>query len=112
MSAACPQNEPLALYLLQKRDELASKKDGCRKKLDATLAKAYRNICESKIPICSLRDAARVPGIGQWTLKLLKGFFPDATSQEEMDALDLHDAASTGNFDWKKRLQVSPFFFF
>ena len=98
--ATCPQNEPLALYILQKREELASKKDGYREKLDATLTKAYRNICESKNPICSLREASQVHGIGQWMLKLLKGFFSDA-SAEEPEGHDQQEASCTGKFNEK-----------
>lgn len=74
--ARCVENEALALYILEKREAFVAK-EGYKEKLDATLTKAYRNVCDCKHPICSLRDASQVHGIGQWMLKLLKGFFPD-----------------------------------
>ncbi|KAH7332026.1 hypothetical protein KP509_20G064400 [Ceratopteris richardii] len=79
----CVENEPLAMFILEKRQALIDK-EGYKERLDATLSKAFRNICECERPICSLSDANQIRGIGQWTLKLLKGFFPDSnhTSRE------------------------------
>ncbi|MCO5584676.1 hypothetical protein L7F22_038607 [Adiantum nelumboides] len=84
--ARCVENEPLAVYILEQRQALAAK-DGYKEKLDATLSKAYRNVCECDHPICSLRDASQIQGIGQWVLKLLKGFFPE-TIQRSQEATD------------------------
>ena len=102
---ACSQNEPLALYILQKREELVAKKEGYREKLDATLTKAYRNVCDSKNPICNLREASQVNGIGQWMLKLLKDFFSD----ESAEGAEVHDKKK-GKFE--KMTQMLPVLFF
>ncbi|KAI5074511.1 hypothetical protein GOP47_0010472 [Adiantum capillus-veneris] len=84
--ARCVENEPLAVYILEQRQALAAK-EGYSENLDATLSKAYRNVCECDHPICSLRDASQIQGIGQWVLKMLKGFFsePVHSSQETID---------------------------
>lgn len=80
-AVACLENEPLALFILEKREELFAA-DGFKESLDATISKAYRNVCECKQPICSLRDASKIKGIGNWMLKLLKGFFPEENSAD------------------------------
>ena len=104
LHVACSQNEPLALYILQKREELVAKKEGCREKLDATLTKAFRNVCDSKNPICSLREASQVNGIGQWMLKLLKDFFSDQSAE----GAEAHDQ-QRGKFE--EMTQIFPFLF-
>lgn len=73
-SVVCPENEGLAMFLFEKWDEMA-KKDTYTDRLDATLSKAYRNLCDHKEPIYDLKDASKIKGIGNWTLKLLKEYF-------------------------------------
>lgn len=52
----CPENEELANYLLQKRQELADKPKGVKENTDMTLSKAYNNICNAQHPIKTLKD--------------------------------------------------------
>lgn len=52
----CPENEELANYLLQKRQELADKPKGITENNDMTLSKAYNNICKAQHPIKTLKD--------------------------------------------------------
>ncbi|EFJ11322.1 hypothetical protein SELMODRAFT_447091 [Selaginella moellendorffii] len=78
---ACEQNEGLALYIYWKREELMQK-PSFSDNLDATFTTAYRNVCDHKAPICTLKEAAKVRGIGAWMLKQLKDFFADG----EIDA--------------------------
>lgn len=73
-SVVCPENEGPAMFLFEKWDEMA-KKDTYTDRLDATLSKAYRNLCDHKEPIYDLKDASKIKGIGNWTLKLLKEYF-------------------------------------
>lgn len=73
-SVVCPENEDLAMFFFEKWDEMA-KKDTYTDRLDATLSKAYRNLCDHKEPICDLKDASKIKGIGKWTLNLLKKYF-------------------------------------
>ncbi|XP_024517243.1 crossover junction endonuclease MUS81 isoform X2 [Selaginella moellendorffii] len=73
---ACEQNEGLALYIYWKREELMQK-PSFSDNLDATFTTAYRNVCDHKAPICTLKEAAKVRGIGAWMLKQLKDFFGD-----------------------------------
>ncbi|XP_024517250.1 crossover junction endonuclease MUS81 [Selaginella moellendorffii] len=83
---ACEQNEGLALYIYWKREELMQK-PSFSDNLDATFTTAYRNVCDHKAPICTLKEAAKVRGIGAWMLKQLKDFFADGlehASQEDV----------------------------
>ena len=52
----CLENSELAAYLLSKRQELADKPKGITENVDATLSKAYSNICNSKTHIQTLKD--------------------------------------------------------
>ena len=56
----CLENSELAAYLLSKRQELADKPKGITENVDATLSKAYSNICNSKTHIQTLKDLSQV----------------------------------------------------
>ena len=58
-NVVCPENEGLAMFLFEKWDEMA-KKDTYTDRLDATLSKAYRNLCDHKEPIRDLKDASKI----------------------------------------------------
>lgn len=58
--AVCPENEDVAAYLLNKRQELAQSPKGISENMDMTLSKAYSNICNCKTPIKTLRDLSLI----------------------------------------------------
>lgn len=58
--AVCPENEDVAAYLLNKRQELAQSPKGISENMDMTLSKAYSNICNCKTPIKTLRDLSQI----------------------------------------------------
>jgi len=58
-NVVCPENEGLAMFLFEKWDEMA-KKDTYTDRLDATLSKAYWNLCDHKEPIRDLKDASKI----------------------------------------------------
>ncbi|KAJ7533191.1 hypothetical protein O6H91_13G036900 [Diphasiastrum complanatum] len=72
----CEENETLASFIHEKYEAFLLKQP-YSENLDATLSKAYKNVCEWKDPIRSLQDASKIRGIGNWMLKLLKDFFVD-----------------------------------
>ncbi|KAG8363685.1 hypothetical protein BUALT_Bualt19G0048100 [Buddleja alternifolia] len=73
--AACPENEELAAYFLNKRKEVAQSAKGISDNMDMTFSKAYSNICNCKTPIKTLRDLSQIKGVGKWILKQMQGFF-------------------------------------
>ncbi|KAJ8900400.1 hypothetical protein K2173_025040 [Erythroxylum novogranatense] len=85
----CPENEPLVSYMLQKRKELAEKPKGISEKLDATLSKAYNNVCCAKAPIRNLKELSQIKGVGKWILKQMQGYFDiGCESSEPEDSLN------------------------
>jgi crossover junction endonuclease MUS81 len=56
----CPANEGVALYLFNKRQEMAARSDGFSENLDATLSKAYGSVCGAKTPIKTLKDLSQI----------------------------------------------------
>ncbi|KAJ4980125.1 hypothetical protein NE237_010905 [Protea cynaroides] len=70
----CPENEELALYTLKKRQEMVDGR-GISENIDRTLYKAYTNICNSKVPIKTLKEYSQIKGVGNWILRLMQGFF-------------------------------------
>ncbi|XP_058087766.1 crossover junction endonuclease MUS81 isoform X2 [Magnolia sinica] len=70
----CPGNEDLASYIWKKRQEMADA-NAISEKIDSTLGKAYRNVCASKDPIKTPQDFSKIKGVGNWTLRLMQGFF-------------------------------------
>jgi len=57
-SVLCPANVALAAFLLEKREEWFAKhySDG----LDATFIGAHKGVCESTVPLHSLRAVSKV----------------------------------------------------
>ncbi|XP_060217477.1 crossover junction endonuclease MUS81 isoform X1 [Lycium barbarum] len=71
----CPENEELALYLWNKKEEMAQSPKGISDNILKTLHKAYTNLCKSKTPIKTLKEFNEIKGVGKWLLRLVKGFF-------------------------------------
>ncbi|OMO75886.1 hypothetical protein COLO4_25841 [Corchorus olitorius] len=83
----CPENEELANYLLQKRQELAEKPKGIKENTDMTLSKAYTNICKAPHPIKTLKDLNAVKGVGKWILVLMRGYFESGSGSSEPEEI-------------------------
>ncbi|WOL11990.1 crossover junction endonuclease MUS81 isoform X1 [Canna indica] len=75
----CNENEEVALYLFKKRQEMAEP-HGISENLDSTLLIAYRNICNSKTPIKTLKDLSQTKGVGKWILRIMQGFFQESVT--------------------------------
>lgn len=56
----CPENQDLAAYVLQKKQEHAEKPKGLSENLERTFVKAYRNVCDAKDPINTLKDLSQI----------------------------------------------------
>ncbi|KAH9709914.1 Crossover junction endonuclease MUS81 [Citrus sinensis] len=82
-----PENEELAMYMLQKRQEMAETPKGLSENIDMTLSKAYNNICDAKNPIKTLKDLSQVKGVGKWILKLMQEFFETDSGGSEPEDL-------------------------
>ncbi|XP_022743044.1 crossover junction endonuclease MUS81 isoform X2 [Durio zibethinus] len=93
----CPENEELANYLLQKRQELADKPKGIKENTDMTLSKAYNNICKAQHPIKTLKDLNDVKGIGKWILVLMRGYFDSGSELSEPEDITRKGKKSKGN---------------
>ncbi|KAK4424864.1 Crossover junction endonuclease MUS81 [Sesamum alatum] len=85
--AVCPENEEVAAYLLNKRQELAQSAKGLSENMDMTLSKAYSNVCNCKTPIKTLKDLSQIKGVGKWILKQMQGFFETDSGTSENDEL-------------------------
>ncbi|KAL8028622.1 hypothetical protein ABFX02_14G173300 [Erythranthe guttata] len=84
--AVCPENEEVAAYLFNKRQELAQSAKGISENMDLTLSKAHSNICNCKTPIRNLKDLSQIKGVGKWILKQMQGYFDtDSGSSGEED---------------------------
>ncbi|KDP40494.1 hypothetical protein JCGZ_24493 [Jatropha curcas] len=83
----CPENEELASYMLQKRQELAQKPKGISENIDMTLSKAYNSVCTSKTPIKTLKELSQIKGVGKWILKLMQEFFNSGSGISEPEDL-------------------------
>ncbi|KAI9169325.1 hypothetical protein LWI28_010726 [Acer negundo] len=92
----CAENEELAMYLLQKRQEMAEKPKGLSENIDMTLSKAYNNICDSKQPIKTLKDLSQIKGVGKWILKLMQEFFRAGSGNSEPEDLTEKGKKSKG----------------
>ncbi|KAG6488744.1 hypothetical protein ZIOFF_049993 [Zingiber officinale] len=77
----CSENEELTLYLRRKRQEKADS-GSISDNLDSTLSVAYRNICNAKTPIRTLKDLSSIKGVGKWILRLMQGFFQESAADE------------------------------
>ncbi|KAK4406320.1 Crossover junction endonuclease MUS81 [Sesamum angolense] len=101
--AVCPENEEVAAYLLNKRQELAQSAKGISENMDMTLSKAYSNVCNCKTPIKTLRDLSQIKGVGKWILKQMKGFFKTDSGSSENDELPKKGKfCNTGDRKWNE----------
>ncbi|XP_057773896.1 crossover junction endonuclease MUS81 isoform X2 [Salvia miltiorrhiza] len=85
--AACPENEEVAAYLMNKRHELAQSSKGISDNMDMTLSKAHSNICNYQNPIRNLKDLAQIKGVGKWILKQMQEFFQMDCGPSEIENL-------------------------
>ncbi|KAJ4872409.1 Crossover junction endonuclease MUS81 [Raphanus sativus] len=76
----CRENQCLVDYLLQKKREQVDKPEGLSVNMERTFVKAYRNVCDSKDPISTLKDLFHIKGFGKWMLTLMKGYFDNGTA--------------------------------
>ncbi|XP_052482129.1 crossover junction endonuclease MUS81 isoform X2 [Gossypium raimondii] len=93
----CPENEELANYLLQKRQELADKPKGIKENTDVTLSKAYNNICNAQHPIKTLKDLNDIKGVGKWILVLMRGYFDSGSGSSESEEITRKGKNTKGN---------------
>ncbi|KAK8620868.1 hypothetical protein V6N13_067329 [Hibiscus sabdariffa] len=93
----CPENEELATYLLQKRQELADKPKGIKENTDMTLSKAYTNICNAQHPIKTLKDLSGIKGVGKWILVLMRGYFDSGSESSEPEDITRKGKKTKGN---------------
>ncbi|KZV47285.1 hypothetical protein F511_07708 [Dorcoceras hygrometricum] len=82
---ACSENEELAAYMLNKREEMVQGAKGISDNVDSTLYKAYSNVCNCEHPIKTLRDLSQIKGVGKWILKQMKEFFETDSAPPEDD---------------------------
>ncbi|EFH44959.1 hypothetical protein ARALYDRAFT_916322 [Arabidopsis lyrata subsp. lyrata] len=71
----CSQNQGLADYVLQKKQEHEDKPKGLSENLERTFVKAYRNVCDAKDSIDTLKDLSKIKGFGKWMVKLMQEYF-------------------------------------
>ncbi|XP_052880310.1 crossover junction endonuclease MUS81 isoform X4 [Gossypium arboreum] len=93
----CPENEELANYLLQKRQELADKPKGIKENTDLTLSKAYNNICNAQHPIKTLKDLNDIKGVGKWIIVLMRGYFDSGSGSSEPEEITRKGKKTKGN---------------
>ncbi|KAE8686654.1 Crossover junction endonuclease MUS81 [Hibiscus syriacus] len=93
----CPENEELANYLLQKRQELADKPKGIKENTDMTLSKAFNNICNAQHPIKTLKDLSDIKGVGKWIMVLLRGYFDGGSGNSEPEDITRKGKKTKGN---------------
>ncbi|XVE99858.1 hypothetical protein REPUB_Repub03eG0237700 [Reevesia pubescens] len=97
MRVRCPENEELANYLLQKRQELAGKPKGIKENSDMILSKAYTNICNAEHPIKTLKDLNEIKGVGKWILVLMRGYFDTGSGSSEPEDITRKGKKTKGN---------------
>ncbi|VVB17293.1 unnamed protein product [Arabis nemorensis] len=83
----CGENQGLADYVLQKKREYADKPKGLSENLERTFLKGYRNVCDAKDPINTLKDLSLIKGFGKWMMKLVKGYFDNGDASPEQEDL-------------------------
>lgn len=93
---ACPENEEVAAYLMNKRHELAQSSKGISDNMDMTLSKAYSNICNYQNPIRNLKDLSQIKGVGKWILKQMQGFYQTDSGPSENDELTTNGDKNKG----------------
>ncbi|XP_023634629.1 crossover junction endonuclease MUS81 isoform X1 [Capsella rubella] len=93
----CPENRGLAAYVLQKKQEHADKPKGLSENLERTFVKAYRNVCDAKDPINTLKQLSQIKGFGKWMIKLMKGYFDTGADSSEQEDLPNNRAGIKAN---------------
>ncbi|OIT34672.1 PREDICTED: crossover junction endonuclease MUS81 isoform X1 [Nicotiana attenuata] len=91
----CPENEELAAYMWNKKQEMAQNPKGISDNILKTLHKAYTNLCNSKTPIKTLKEFSEIKGVGKWILRQMKGFF-EADDRGASSSEDSHDSSEKG----------------
>ncbi|CAA7048797.1 unnamed protein product [Microthlaspi erraticum] len=89
----CSENRGLADYVLQKKREHANTPKGLSENQGRTFLKAYRNVCDAKDPINTLKDLSQIKGFGKWMLKLMKGYFDTGAGSSEQEDLPANSTA-------------------
>lgn len=56
----CSENEELAVYMWNKKQEMAQSPNGISENISMTLQKAYTNLCKSKTPIKTLKEFSEI----------------------------------------------------
>ncbi|KAM7472572.1 hypothetical protein LguiA_010755 [Lonicera macranthoides] len=83
----CNDNKELANFIWDKRQEMAQRSKGISENIDMTLYKAYSNVCNCKNPITTIKEFAKIKGVGKWILRLMQGFFGTDSSASENEEL-------------------------
>ncbi|XP_010273300.1 PREDICTED: crossover junction endonuclease MUS81 isoform X2 [Nelumbo nucifera] len=91
----CPENEALASYMWNKRQEMTEAK-GLSEHIDMTLYKAYCSVCSSKAPIKTLKEFSQIKGVGKWILRLMKGFFESDVVVSDVGTSEPEDLTQDG----------------
>ncbi|CAH1446394.1 unnamed protein product [Lactuca virosa] len=76
----CPENAELVEFMLKKQKEMVDLSENNVK----TISKACLKVSSSKTPIKTLKDFSNVKGVGNWILRIMKGFFVDEAENEEI----------------------------
>ncbi|XP_042513028.1 crossover junction endonuclease MUS81 isoform X2 [Macadamia integrifolia] len=91
-----PENEELALYVREKRQEMDNAK-GISEHIDRTFYKVFSNVCNSKAPIKTLKEFSQIKGVGKWILRLMQGFFQtDSRTSEPEPEPEPEDVTQKG----------------
>ncbi|KAL1308940.1 hypothetical protein HN51_051577 [Arachis hypogaea] len=83
----CAENQELASYMANKWKEMAEQPKGISDNIEMALSKAHFNVCNSKIPIRTIKDFSQVKGVGKMILKLMQGFFGTGAGGSESEDL-------------------------
>ncbi|CAN8229882.1 unnamed protein product [Cochlearia groenlandica] len=83
----CSENQGLADYVLKKKREHEDKPKGLSENLERTFIKGYRNVCDAKEPINTLKDLSKIKGFGKWMIKLMQGYFDTGAGGSEQEDL-------------------------
>ncbi|TVU36881.1 hypothetical protein EJB05_18834 [Eragrostis curvula] len=79
LTVQCPENEALSRFFLEKWREMMDQPGGLSENPYLTFAKANRNLCASKEPIRTLQDFKKIKGVGEWLIRIMKGFFEQSS---------------------------------
>lgn len=74
-----PENEEVAVKLLEKHRSMAEQPGGLSEKQGVELSAAYRGVCAAKQPIRTPRDLLRTKGVENWVFNVMKDSFPSSS---------------------------------